>query len=131
MTVDHNGSTVAYTNKYENVTPMKADKGVGGPPTDYLTIDGVRYPYWTFTLTVSDLRADAEIVDTFDVSSNNKGSWFDLVTDANTLEQITGTEVSGDEYPFVQLVSGTKPKVTIEKSEDSKATFNITDVDHT
>ncbi len=131
VTVDHNGSTVAYTNKYENVTPMVADKGVGGPPTDYLTIDGVRYPYWTFTLTVSDLRADAEIVDTFDVSSNNKGSWFDLVTDANTLEQITGTEVSGDEYPFVQLVSGTKPKVTIDKSEDNKATFNITEVDHT
>lgn len=134
--------TVAFRNYYETGDELGVSKSGGGSPAGYITKDGSKYPYWKFTLDITNLQpsttdnGSTEITDIYDEYARNL---FKVVTDGNDLEAIrtNTTHPDPDAANANVLVSKDSANTNVANVEiepnydESKFVFKISGVNST
>ncbi|MCF0136273.1 MAG: Cna B-type domain-containing protein, partial [Lachnospiraceae bacterium] len=117
ITTVHGDNVVIIKNNYTQIPPLSVKKDSSVAPAGVVEIDGVKYPVWRFTLTISDMntRTTAGGTTTFtDVFDADKADWFRVATK----EEIKAFDTDGAAYTLIPLDGKTAPAAAFNEDND-------------
>ncbi|MCF0136556.1 MAG: Cna B-type domain-containing protein, partial [Lachnospiraceae bacterium] len=121
----HGSTTVTFTNAYTEIAPLEVIKTGSKSYVGFVTIDGLKYPVWRFTLEISNLNplttknGTTTFTDMFDAQ---KADWFRLATEEE-VKAMAPQDTTYGANAYVLLSKDGKPAPTAAFNADCSITI--------